>query len=296
MKQQKCAVCKNSGNYEILYKENFNKKKVDEKVFSARRMPDKLHYRLVKCKKCGLIYSNPILEEKEIKDLYTKAQLTYDKEIDNLKITYGRYLQNKVPVNKGKILEIGCGNGFFLEEALKVGFKDVYGIEPSPDVVKKAPLKIRKKIAVDFYKPRSFRKNFFDVICCFQTLDHIIEPNEFIQTCFKDLKKNGYVLFITHNTRAISAKVLGEKSPIFDIEHVYLFDKNNIRKIFEDNGFEVIDVFDVVNRCSLPYLIKMFPFPISLKNASLWFLHFLGADKINFNIRFGNLGIVAKKN
>ena len=59
MKEINCAICQNS-NYKILYKPNFDIKKVDYNIFSARRLPDKIHYRIVKCKKCGLIYSNPI--------------------------------------------------------------------------------------------------------------------------------------------------------------------------------------------------------------------------------------------
>ena len=64
MKYQYCAICKKFGNYKVLYKGNFNKEQVDEKIFSARRTPDRLHYRLVKCKKCGNVErADHILED-----------------------------------------------------------------------------------------------------------------------------------------------------------------------------------------------------------------------------------------
>ena len=56
----------------------------------------------------------------------------YDDEVDNLKLTYGRIyyraLTNMAP-KKNSLLEIGCGNGFFLEEALKGGYASVCGVK-----------------------------------------------------------------------------------------------------------------------------------------------------------------------
>ena len=54
--------------------------------------------------------------------------MSYDSHVANLQKTYGHYLSRleSYGAKKGKILEIGCGNGFFLEEAKRQGYEEVY--------------------------------------------------------------------------------------------------------------------------------------------------------------------------
>lgn len=297
MKKIHCALCQKESPYQILFKENLDLKNINEKVFSARRIPDGYHYQVVRCQRCGLVFSNPILEEEKIKTLYSKSKLTYASEIKNLRKTYGHYLKKSelfLP-SKERLLEIGCGEGFFLIEALKQGFKEVYGIEPSEDAVEKSLPKVRKNIINDFFQPGLFKANYFDVICFFQTLDHVINPNLFLKTCYKILKKNGIVFCITHNTDSIFTKILGEKSPIFDIEHVYLFNKKTLRQIFKKNKFRIIGVFDIANEYSLDYWVKMSPLSRKTKRLIKKASILLNFDKITLKLKVGNIGILAKK-
>ena len=48
--------------------------------------------------------------------------------------------------NKIKFLEIGCGNGFMLEEAKLIGFKSVVGVEPSKIAYDKSDTNTKEKI------------------------------------------------------------------------------------------------------------------------------------------------------
>src|SRR3989344_8920620 len=199
-----CAICGKKNGYSVVYEEKLGEEKIGADVFSARRTaPQKSHYRMVRCNACGLLRSNPILEEGELERLYRESRLTYEGEIENLKKTYGRYLRKleKHGVPKERILEIGCGNGFFLEEALGQGYKEVYGVEPSADAISKANPLIRPRIRREVFKENLFPDNFFDVISLFQTLDHLINPNEILRACFKNLKKGGFVLAFNHNEK-----------------------------------------------------------------------------------------------
>lgn len=297
MQELKCAICREDKGFDVLYKENFNYNSIDENTFSARRIPQKCHYRILKCKACGLVYSSPVLRPDEIEQLYKKSKLNYEAEIENIKETYGRYLKeamNLVP-SPQNILEIGCGNGFFLEKALDMGFKNVYGVEPSKDAVEKADKRIKDRIIIDIFRPGLFNENFFDLICFFQTIDHIIDPNELLQNCYKMLRPNGIVFCINHNTEALSTKMLGERSPIFDIEHIYLFNKSTIKKIFEKNGFEVVNIIDITNVYSFGYWIRMLPFPASMKKKILHILSFVNLNEKKISVKSGNIGITVRK-
>lgn len=291
-----CAIC-NVGDYKILYKENIDCKKIDAGIFSARRIPDKIHYQIVQCRKCGLVYSNPILEPSKIEKLYKQSKYTYGDYEADLRKTYRKYLKDIMPYlpGKQKLLEIGCGNGFFLMEAKRLGFKEVHGVEPSSESFKKADKVIQKNIINDIFKPNQFKKNFFDIICLFQVLDHLPDPNSVLQECQQILKPGGGILCINHDVSALSAKILGERSPIFDIEHTYLYSKNTLLLLFKKNKFEVVDVFDVANCYPFSYWLRIFPLPKKIKTLLEKFIGLSKLSERRIWLKAGNLGIFAKK-
>ncbi len=298
MIEMKCAICGEKQKVEELFSANFDIRGIDSKTFSARRVPDRVHYRFVRCKRCGLVFSNPIFEPQKITKLYKRSGFDYGRESEFLKTTYGNYLKEILPKKNLeflRLLDIGAGNGFFLEKAKELGIKNVWGIEPGKETIKKARKDIRSKIKNDILKSGLFKNNYFDIICCFHTLDHIVDPNKFLQIVFKLLKKGGAALFIVHDTDGLSVKIFGEKSPIFDIEHIYLFNKTNIARLFRKNGFIRARTFDVRNIYPLSYWQRMMPFPEKPKKFISQFLRRMKLDSITISLKVGNIGIVAVK-
>ena len=296
MIRQKCALCQKD-DFRILYKANFDIKQIDEKIFSARRLPDRLHYRIVQCRKCRVVYSNPILDHTILEKLYKKSVLVYDEHIANLQKTYGFYLRKleKFAVRKSRILEIGCGNGFFLEEARAQGYKEVYGVEPSMQAVSKASSYLKKRIKIDIFRHGLYARQFFDVICCFQTLDHLPDPNAVLRECFFVLKKGGLVLFLNHDVESLSARLLKNRSPIIDIEHTYLFSKKTMRQLFEKHGFQVLAVENSFNFHNISYWVRLFPFPNWLKLRLIDMIKMLKLDAFPLKLYPGNLVLFGRK-
>jgi SAM-dependent methyltransferase len=182
-----------------------------------------------------------------------------------------------------------------LEKALELGYNQVFGIEPSHDAIEKARADIKSGIKRGFFDQKSYPKNYFDIICIFQTLDHMINPNETLKGCYNSLKKGGIILAINHDVSYWLIKILGDKWPIIDIEHPYLYDKDTIRRIFENNNFEIINVFPVKNVFSLGYISHLLPLPKAIKNGLKSLLSILDLDKKDITIYPGNLGIIAVK-
>lgn len=293
-----CAICGKQQKLKEIYPQTIDFNKVNAGTFSARRTPDRMHFRLVKCINCGLIFSNPILARNKIDNLYKKSSFSYTDESKYLKKTYRHYLEKalgNLDKSKLKLLDIGCGNGFFLEEVENFGIKSVYGVEPSKAAVKDAPKDLKDNIKNDILKPNLFKNSSFDIICSFHTLDHITNPNSFLKICFRLLKKDGIILFVVHNTDGLSVKLFGEKSAIFDIEHIYLFNPKSLSAIFLKNKFRVIDIFDIKNKYPFSYWIRMIPIPKALKYVILNILEATHLGKIPISVKPGNIGIVAQK-
>lgn len=292
-----CAICKKKTKYRILYKSTLNPKFITYKTFMSRRIPDRIHFRIVRCLNCGLTYSNPIYDPDKIVSLYKESCNPTEDDIKSSGKVYASYLKsvlNKLS-DKLKILDIGCGDGFFLKEAKRLGFKELYGVEPSKNAVNNLiPELNRKKIIIDIFKRSQFKKDFFDVITFFQVFDHVLNPNKFLQDCHYLLKPGGYVLAIMHDAKSWQARLLGEKSPIFDFQHIYLFDKKNIKKIFENNGFIIDKIVNSINIYSAGYWLKMAPSPIFIKRFVMSHSNWSIFD-INIPLRVGNMLIIAKK-
>lgn len=291
-----CAICRKHSDYEILYEKNFlEKKHLNTRIFSARRLPDKIHGSIVKCKKCGLVRSLEIIDRDQLKKLYEKSSFTYSEMTGRLQESYSLVLKEAVKYSSSmkSFMEVGCGNGFMLEEAQRLGFKKVTGVEPSTDAIKHAHKSIRNNIVQSILTKDTFKKSQFDLICAFQVFDHIPDPNSFLTICYNILKPNGVLVLMNHDVSSFSAKILGERSPIFDIEHTYLYDQNTIKRILQNNKFKVKKVYSPLAVMTIRYITRLLPLPKSVKE----YLSGLKISILDKTIRFnpGNLSAIAVK-
>jgi SAM-dependent methyltransferase len=297
LKHTHCAICGTEGNAHELYPANFDPQALNPGVFSARRLPDRIHYRMVKCNACGLVRSDPIADPALLAQLYHQSAFTYTDEVADLKRTYGRYLAelDKHGASKGALLEIGCGNGFFLQQALAQGYRSVRGVEPSQAAVSQAAPEVRDRIVCDLMRPGLFGPAEFDVICLFQVFDHVPDPGALLKACLAALRPGGLVLALNHNVAAFSARLLGERSPIVDIEHTYLYSPATMTRLFTEHEFCVLKTGPVRNRYSLRYLMRLLPLPAGPKQVALDWLQRHAIGGLRLCVPLGNLYLVAWK-
>ncbi len=295
-----CAICETLNNSTQVYPERIPKQDLDASPYAPRRERDFFHYAIVKCNKCKLLRSDPLINKNRLEKLYFDSECTYTIENENrpLKKTYGYYLDKvlkEYDVGKKSFLDIGCSNGFILEKALELGFKHIKGVEPSLDAIEKALPNIKPFIINGMFDKKKFEKESFDMITFFQTFDHIAEPNIFLKSCFDILKNKGFILAINHNANSLSAKILGEKSPIIDIGHTYLYDLTTMRKIFEKNNFVVHKVFPIQNTVSIERLIGLLPLQPKTANKIKKITRIFKVNEFLLKLPLGNLGIIAQK-
>lgn len=289
-----CLFCTDDSCLKDLYPQNFLTENLNSKVFSARRVTENFHYKIVKCTKTGLVFSREILPEKELKNLYSGSEITFSAYTEIIRSDYWQPLKKFFAVmRKESALEIGCSSGFFLEELLERGFQEVSGCEPSLDAKEKAAPSVREKIYSGFFTKEAYANKTFDLICSFQTLDHLSDPLEMLHSCFQKLKPGGLIYLIVHNVDGFQAKVFGEKSPIIDVEHIYLFNPKTLAMAVEKVGFETLGTFPIKNSYPLEYLTTHAPIP--LKKMINTVLKTVRLSKMRIPLRLGNIAIVARK-
>jgi len=297
LRPSRCAICTTEGKATELYPANFDSAAFTPAIFSARRMPDRLRYRMVKCATCGLVRSDPVAEPEALARLYAQSAFDYTSEVENITLTYGRCLArlDAYGAKKGSLLEIGCGNGFFLEEALARGYSVVKGVEPSEEALAKAHPRVRPHIVRSPMRPGLFGSQRFDVICMFQLIDHVPDPGALVSECSNLLNPGGFILCISHNVDALSSRILKSRSPIIDIEHTFLFSPRTVARLFSAHGFAVLKVGPVFNRYSAHYLLQLFPLPRALKRTLLRAIENNLVGRIRFLIPLGNFYCIAQK-
>jgi SAM-dependent methyltransferase len=293
-----CALCGEKQQVKVLYEATFKEKDLTDKTYSARRLPDKIHYRILKCERCGLVFSSPVFTQKKLLSFYKESLCNYNDQIPYLIETYFNLvsrIKDDLPKNPN-VLEVGCGDGFFLKALVDLKFtKKVFGIEPSSKMVLEADPALRNNIKIDIFNQNLFPKNSFDLILCFHTLDHMFDPKEFVQGAHLMLKKNGYVVVVVHDTEGLSVKLFGERSAIFDVEHIYLFNKKTLGNMFANNGYKAVEVSNLVNSYPLSYWTQMSGFPRSVKKYAKFFLDKLRINKKEISIPAGNIALIAQK-
>lgn len=296
MRSVSCPICGENNNFDVIYPERLPSSS-EQADYSARKAPDNYHYEMVRCSGCGLLYAHSIYESEKINQLYQTSEFKYDAELKNLQETYGRYLEAIDEFSHGKdsLLEIGCGNGFLLEKALSLGYKNVTGVELSSEAINMAVPGVKEKIIQGAFNPDDFEDNQFDVIFFAMVIEHVDDVNKFLQGIYRLLKPGGIVLGITHDEGSLLSAILKDKCPIINDEHVYVFDRVTLSKIFSKNNFAVKKIDDVDNTYSLNYWFKMMPLPKMIKKGISKGMSVAGFGKLNLKLKAGNIFVAAQK-
>jgi len=297
MVNRSCPVCGSNDKLQVFAEADFDLKQLDKFAFASRKLPEYMHYRQILCPVCDVLYASPIPELSELATAYHEAAFDSCEEARYASGTYGSFLPSimkQIPNFDGAI-DIGTGDGAFLEELLRRGFSDIIGVEPSKAPITMAKDEIRSLIKQGLFKVEDFQAGAFSLVTCFQTLEHLYDPKQMCHDAHTMLKNGGAVFFICHNHRAISAKVLGTKSPIFDIEHLQLFSEKSARYLLKTNGFVKIKTKIVFNCYPLHYWLKLFPLSLKIKRACLSFLKKIKIGYLPIYLPAGNIVVIGYK-
>jgi 2-polyprenyl-3-methyl-5-hydroxy-6-metoxy-1,4-benzoquinol methylase len=236
---------------------------------------------VVKCKRCGFIYVNPIettkaliqegpvlggradflLTSSNINDIHGSwEQEIIDKYLQELpmKITNAKGALehlNKFISNPGTLLDIGCFCGVFLNTAKQAGWK-CYGIEPlvMPAIYARGYFNLN--VTTDTLRESIYPPAFFDVVTSFQVFEHLINPDQEIRLIRNLLKPGGLLMIEVPNIDTVMVKLLGKKHRHFVQDHVSFFSAKTLSQLLEQLGFEVRKVYYPARVMSLNHLVS----------------------------------------
>lgn len=224
-------------------------------------------YRVVACSSCGLTYLSPRLTEQAILELY-KDEAYYNSNIsgqgydeymeisDNWVKTFTLRLKQIAPYKSaGKALDIGCGPGYFLTAAQKMGF-DVHGLDPSDYIVSEAQKTWGDRVRLGLIESAGYPSENFDLVVAFDTFEHIYDPKKFLAAVHRVLKPGGVLAITTPDPTSLLSKLSGKNWVSFKLpEHVFYWSPETIRKILSEK-FEVLEVRRAGQYATLGFLFR----------------------------------------
>jgi SAM-dependent methyltransferase len=285
-------VCSTASELATLFlRENIDPQKLSTFSFASRKTPEFMCNHLVHCPTCDLVYADQPPAEQELAQAYHQADYDSSEEADDAAAAYIAAIRPILAKlgDRKSALEIGTGNGVFLEHLAQEGFAEVVGIEPSSAAIAAAPAHRRAWIREGIFRGEDYLPESFDLICCFMTMEHVRDPAAVSREAFRLLRPGGAFVAITHDYRGIVNRLLGKRSPIIDIEHMQLFSRGSVRYLLERSGYKDISATSFSNAYALRYWLRLAPIPAWLKKRAGHFLSMLGVDKFKLRFNVGNL-------
>lgn len=161
------------------------------------------------CGQCGINFRSPRLSDEELRRLYVAASASgwrsHAQDRPDWQFVYDRIRTLDV----GRILDIGCYDGKFLEGCPE-GWTKI-GIEPNAEASRVAENYKVKIIGTDF-SVLSSQKAKFDVITMFDVIEHVPNPLAILSLCSESLSRGGRIFVSTGNTSSMPWRLLGSRN------------------------------------------------------------------------------------
>ena len=213
------------------------------------RGPDRFHgrqteYMLVRCRACSLVWLSHPPEPAEMHLHYTAA---YDRLISaSGKNAPHRWRERKAAITphkqSGALLDLGCSSGSFLEFLQSESWK-LYGIEMSPECAKVAKAKSGAQVFVGSILEAPFPSESFDVITCFDVLEHLYEPQRVMAKVREWLKPGGIFYVLVPNIDSAEARAFGSYWHGLELpRHLFHYSPAALKFLAESAGLRVVSL------------------------------------------------------
>ena len=203
------------------------------------------------CRRCELGILDSKIGAGELKKFYAaeyrqSPKLTSQGNPAELFSTFAPLQDNRLRLlrpyltKKTNLLEVGCSAGMFLYHAKK-RVREVVGIDFDTASAKYAARKCHCQIYTTDITETPLPKKYFDAIVAFQTLEHVANPIEFINTLKEYLKPGGVMMIEVPNLYDALAYVYDLPNHykfFFHAAHLWYFTARSLNKLMSDCDFK----------------------------------------------------------
>jgi len=206
------------------------------------------HFYINRCLGCRAVFLSPRPTKEQIEQAYdgsyygrgqTKFTAFIEKAIDYLCSIRARRV-NRYITPPAKILDIGCGNGAFLDNLISRGFGG-YGVELPGKASQRAAQVPNLKLKVGQLTATDFADNYFDCVCMWHVFEHLAEPKKTLQIVRQILKPGGYLMMSLPNIDSLQSRLFRGKWLHLDPpKHLFFLGAWDLISAMKQFGFKSI--------------------------------------------------------
>jgi len=249
MAKVKCPICYTEveeGNFKEAYVSPYNNQE----------------YKRYECPNCDVHWWEPlkIIPEFYESEVFEDYVAFHEGVGTRLSANHKAFFKHFPSNVRGKLLDVGCGDGRFLKHAKEQGF-EIWGI----DFDKKSVENVKRNLGIDtvfamsleeFYEYAKEKGLKFDVITFFEVLEHQDKPREFLERVKELLKEGGYIAGSVPNREYLFVEITWKYRHCDHPPHHFLrFSKSSLEKALNFAGFKDIEVY----KLDFPF-IELFPY------------------------------------
>jgi SAM-dependent methyltransferase len=140
----------------------------------------------------------------------------------------------------GYLLDVGCGTGIFLAEAIRRRRWEVIGVEPNEYAATYARQRLGINIFIERFTKVHLPAGAFDIITMWNVLEHFDKPIANLRYAYHLLHDGGWLVLSIPNLESLDARLFGAYWVGWDLpRHLYLFPRRVLRNILTQIGFTV---------------------------------------------------------
>jgi len=215
---------------------------------------------MVRCRGCGLIFINPQprFPKEQMKKLYDREYFNkgYMKFYDDQREVCS--FQSNEPFScrldlierhkrSGRILDIGCATGGFLNLARERGW-EAFGVEFSDYAADLAIKKYNLNVFNGSLEEAQFKDDDFDLVCASDIIEHVNDPVDFLQEIHRILANDGLLYLAFPNAGSFYYKFFGliarynYRNYFLLPYHLYHFSPSTIKLLLNKTGFNIVQL------------------------------------------------------
>lgn len=187
---------------------------------------------------------------------------------DNVNPVILDYILN-IEIMHPKIIDVGCWTGTLGKELRKNNFKfTIDGIDIDDNALQIANKECGYKniyhADINNLILSDIKCSDYDIVVFGDVLEHVVNPGKLINDLLTKLSSNGYLIVSLPNIAFIKYRILHmlgywnyTETGIMDKTHLHFFTLDSMRKVFKDNGLEIIDYKELVAVPSIYWPIKL---------------------------------------
>lgn len=207
------------------------------------------HYILKRCHTCRAVFLTPFPSQGMLAEAYDESYYgctekkfkgPVEKVLDIFRRQRARKVSKLLPQG-GAVLDMGCGNGYFLMSLLKYGTYRLYGSELDGKSAQRASQFKEINLTTQKLTAKSFQAGTFDVITLFHVFEHLTEPKEMLSQIIRFLKTDGHLVVSFPNIGSFQSRLFkGNWLHLDPPRHLFFFEMDHFEQLMKFHHFELI--------------------------------------------------------